>query len=254
MGEALVGGFIASELLEPVHIAIAEIDVDRRDALAARFGVRVEADASLAAEGADAVLLAVKPQQMDEVVTSLGPSLGGDVLVVSIAAGVTCGRLESLLGEGRRVVRVMPNQAAVAGLAMSAISGGSDATDDDLQLVGELMGAVGKAVILPERLMDAATALSGSGPAYVYLFAEGLIQAGVSHGLSRDQATELVVQTFRGASEMLARGGHPAELVDAVASPGGTTIAAIEAFEAAGLRAALFAGVDAAIRRAKELG
>jgi pyrroline-5-carboxylate reductase len=259
MGSALVAGLLSSERLEPEQIVVAEPVAKRRDELSSHYGVRAVEDGSEAARGADVVLLAVKPQQIDSVVRNIGAAIrkasdGHPALVISIAAGVTTARLEKLLGKGVPVIRVMPNQAALAGMAVSAISGGADASEEDLTLASELLGAVGATVLIGENLQDAATALSGSGPAYVYLFAEGLIQAGLRQGLSRDQATLLVVETIRGAGEMLKRGGHPAELTDAVASPGGTTIAALEALEMTGFRAALFAAVEAAVERARELG
>lgn len=255
MGEALIAGLNASELLEPEQIAVAEIDPQRRAALAARFGVEAHEGAAEAVAGAHGVLLAVKPQHIDDVVRGLADAVPDGALVVSIAAGVSTERIEGLLGARELpVVRVMPNQAALAGKAVSAVSGGARASDADVATAVELMSAVGTVVVVPESLQNAVTAVSGSGPAYVYLFADALIQAGVRQGLSRTQASELVVGTLKGAAEMLARGGHPCELVDAVASPGGTTIAAIEALEMAGFRAALFAAVDAAAARASELG
>lgn len=254
MGEALVAGLLGSELLEPEQIAVAEVDAERRQALAGRFGVAVDADAGVVAAGARAVILAIKPQQLDEVVSATADALPDDAVVISIAAGVSTARIEDLLGRELAVVRVMPNQAALVGRAASAISGGTHAGEADLAVAEELMGAVGTTIVIPESLQNAATALSGSGPAYVYLFAEALIQAGVRRGLSRAQATRLVVTTIQGAGELLARGGHPCELADAVTSPGGTTIAAIEALEMTGFRATLFAAVDAAATRAEELG
>jgi pyrroline-5-carboxylate reductase len=277
MGEALISGLIAAGTLGAGRIAVVEPDAARRAALGARYGVEAreglrdvlagggegrgrrdagEASAPGAAEGHGrlAVLLAVKPQQIDTVAAELGPLLPADTAVISIAAGVSTARLEVRLGGEPRVVRVMPNQAAFAGMAISAVSYGSFATAEDVELTVELMGAVGKALVVDEDLQNAVTAVSGSGPAYVYLFARTLIEAGVAQGLSPDQARELVIETIRGATEMLARGGDPSEMIDAVASPGGTTVAALEAFERTGLEAALTAGVEAAARRAEELG
>ena len=259
MGEALVAGLVAGGALTPDRISVAEPDAARREALSRRLGVAAHPTAAEALPGADVVLLAVKPQIIDAVVGQLARDLpktagGEEPLVISIAAGVSTARLEALFDRPVPVVRVMPNQAAVVAKAVSAISGGMNATTQHVELAREIMSAVGAAVMVPEGLMNAATALSGSGPAYVDLFAEGLIQAGIRQGLSRAQASELVIETIRGAGEMLATGGHPAELIDAVASPGGTTIAALEAFEMSGFRAALFSAVEAAVDRAEELG
>jgi pyrroline-5-carboxylate reductase len=269
MGEALIGGLLAAGTLIAERISVAEVDPARRVGLTERFGVRAfervgEAIGAAVGQGGQAgeggpagrvaVLLAVKPQQIDAVAAEVGAALPAGATVISIAAGVPTTRLEERLGGEPRVVRVMPNQAAFAGMAVSAVSGGRFATEADLELTVELMGAVGDALVLPESLQNAVTAISGSGPAYVYLFAQALIDAGMAQGLTRDQAWTLVVETIRGAGEMLAQGDDPADLIRAVASPGGTTVAALEAFEKAGLVEALAAGVEAAARRAEELG
>jgi pyrroline-5-carboxylate reductase len=212
------------------------------------------ADASAAAHEADIIILAVKPQIIDEVAAVISDS-ARERLVVSIAAGISCARLESLLPAGTAVVRVMPNTPAMVGEAMSVVSGGSEASDEQIDLVRELFGLLGKSVVLDEHFQDAATAISGSGPAYVSLFIDALARAGVRQGLPRDVAQELAVQTVRGTAELLEHTGmHPEQLVDAVSSPGGTTIAAIEALESGGLRTAVSDAVAAAVKRARELG
>jgi len=254
MGEAIAGGLIAAGTFTPGDIVVAEPDPARREELAAAHGVRCVADAPQAASGADIVLLAVKPQVIDEVLASIAGVLG-DGLVVSIAAGVTCARLESHLPAGTAVVRVMPNTPALVREGMSVVSGGSEATAEQVDLVRELFSALGKVIVLEERYQDVATAISGSGPAYVALVVDALARAGVRHGLSRQVAEDLALQTVAGTAALIDRTGqHPEQVIDAVASPGGTTIAAIEALEAGGLRAAFAAAVSAAVARAKELG
>jgi pyrroline-5-carboxylate reductase len=205
-------------------------------------------------EAADIVFLAVKPQSMPTVFAELAGALGPQKLAVSIAAGVTVAKLmEGLKTE--RVVRVMPNTPALVGQGASAYALGPGTTSADGELVKQLMASVGRAFQVDEKLLDAVTGLSGSGPAFVYVMIEALSDAGVKMGLTRDVATALAAQTVRGSAEMvLATGEHPAVLKDKVASPGGTTIAGLAALESHGLRAALIAAVEAATKRSQELG
>lgn len=254
MGEAIIGGLIAAGAQVASDIVVAEPDAGKRDHLAAAFGVRTTADGGEAAEGSDMVLLAVKPQVIKDVVESLAPSLKSS-LVISIAAGVTCARLESMLHEGARVVRVMPNTPALVGAGMSIVSGGSKASSDDVDAVAGLFSAVGEVAVLDEGLQDACTAISGCGPAYMALIIDALARAGVREGLSRDLAQRLALQTMKGTAALLElTGQHPETVVDAVASPGGSTIAAVTALEAAGIRAAFADAVRAAVVRSQELG
>jgi pyrroline-5-carboxylate reductase len=252
MGEAIVGGLIASGAFSAASITVAEPSVARREELAASFGVRTVADGKDALP-ADTVILAVKPQVIDAVATQLSAGLAGS-LVVSIAVGVSCARLEALLPPDCAVVRVMPNTPALVGQAMSVISGGSEASAEQVEFVAELFGQLGSALVLDERHQDAAAAISGSGPAYFALVVDALARAGVRQGLTREVAQTLATQTMLGTATMLAETAiHPEKLVDGVASPGGTTIAAVEALEARALRAAFAEAVAAAVRRAKEL-
>ncbi|MBW6468277.1 MAG: pyrroline-5-carboxylate reductase [Coriobacteriia bacterium] len=254
MGEAIAGGLIAAGVFAPESIVVAEPVAERRAELVAAHGVRCVADAAPAAYEGDIVLLAVKPQVIDEVVLSVAGDVG-DALVISIAAGISSARLESHLPAGTAVVRVMPNTPALVREGMSVISGGSEATAEQVDLVRRMFSALGKAVVLEERHQDAATAISGSGPAYIALVVDALARAGVRHGLSRQIAEELALQTVAGTAALIDRTGqHPEQVIDSVASPGGTTIAAIEALEAGGLRSAFAAAVAAAVARAKELG
>lgn len=254
MGEAILGGLLASGALGPERAVVAEPDARRREALAAAHGVECVADAREAVGNAEIVLVAVKPQVIDDVVAGFASSIEG-ALVVSIAAGVSIARIESLLPAGTPVVRVMPNTPALVRQAMSVVSGGAEANEEEVDLVRALFAELGRAVVLDERYQDAATALSGSGPAYVALFVDALARAGVRQGLTRDVAQMLAVQTLRGTVELIeSTGQHPEQLVDAVTSPGGTTAAALEALEAGGFRTAVAEAVAAAVRRAKELG
>jgi pyrroline-5-carboxylate reductase len=255
MAQALARGFVAAKLLEGRQIVAADPAAGAIEAFckAVPRADRLP-DNRRVVERADVIFLAVKPQSVAGVLSELSGRMGADKLVISIAAGV---RLKSL-AEGfgpARLVRVMPNTPCLVGLSASAYSMGPGTTPADAELVAGLLGAVGRAVAVDEKLLDAVTGLSGSGPAYVYVMIEALTDGAVRIGLPREVAAMLAAQTFKGAAEMvLATGEHPAALKDRVASPGGTTIAGLQALEAHGVRAALMAAVEAATRRAAELG
>jgi len=254
MGEAIAAGLVRAKVLDPASIVVADPDAGKRERLADEHGVTAVADGLAALSGADVVIVAVKPQVIDAVLAHLAPELDG-ALLVSIAGGITCARIESLLPAGSRVVRVMPNTPALVGEGMSIISAGSEASAGDLAIVEALFGAVGEVVVLPENLQDACTAISGCGPAYMALFIDALARAGVREGLTRDLAESLALQTMRGTVELIeATGQHPEEIIDAVSSPGGSTIAAVTELEARGVRAAIAAAVRAAVVRSRELG
>ncbi len=254
MGSAIVGGLISSGALAASAIAVVDPNAERRADLAST-GAEAVADAADALRGADTILLAVKPQVIGDVVVSIAALLERDALVVSIAGGVTCARLESMLPAGTAVVRVMPNTPALVGAAMSVVSGGSEATAEQVERVASLFGSIGEVVVLDERYQDACSAISGSGPAYVALFVDALARAGVREGLTRDVAQRLALQTLRGTVELIERTGeHPEAIVDAVSSPGGSTIAALAELEAAGVRSAFSKAVRAAVRRSREMG
>lgn len=204
---------------------------------------------------ADVIFLAVKPQMMQTALEGLSPQLSESPLLVSIAAGLTIRTLESWLPKGARMIRVMPNTPCLIGRGACGVSRGTAATADDEELVGALLRSVGIVEIVPEKLLDAVTGLSGSGPAYVFQIIEALSDGGVKVGLPRDMATRLAAQTLAGAAEMvLQTGQHPGALKDAVTSPGGTTIAAIHEMERGGVRAALINAVEASTQRSIELG
>lgn len=247
MGEALLGGLLAAGWAEPAELAVAEALPARRDQLAARFpGVQV-VERPVPADGA---VVAVKPADVADACGQLDAPR-----VLSIAAGVTLHALEAALPAGTAVVRAMPNTPALVGAGASAIAGGSAATPADLAWAEEILAAVGTVVRVTEPQLDAVTGLSGSGPAYVFLVAEALIEAGVLAGLPRDVSTTLAVQTLLGSARLLAEGaGTPAELRAAVTSPGGTTAAGLRTLEAAGVRAALLDAVAAAADRSRQLG
>jgi pyrroline-5-carboxylate reductase len=254
MGEALIGGWLAAKTVPPEALVATDASAERRDLMKRRFGIRTGTDNRDAASWADVVVLAVKPQILDGVMKELSSALAGK-LVLSIAAGVTIAHLARLAPKGVRVVRVMPNTPVLVRDGVSALSFGDGVSDKDQQLTRRLFEAVGRAVVVEEKLMDAVTGLSGSGPAYVFMAIEALADGGVKMGLPRTVADLLAAQTVLGAARMvLETGEHPAKLKDRVASPGGTTIAGLHRLEQGGLRAALMAAVEAAAKRSEELG
>jgi pyrroline-5-carboxylate reductase len=254
MARALASGFVKAGLLAPERIVAADPAPGALDAFAEAVpGARVAADNASVAQQAGILLVATKPQQIASALTPLKGACGGK-LVISIAAGVKLATLAAALPKAR-LVRVMPNTPCLVGQSASGYCLGPGATQDDRQLVAELLGAVGLAFEVDEKLLDAVTGLSGSGPAFVYVIIEALSDGGVRMGLPRDVAAALAAQTVRGAAQMvLETGEHPATLKDRVASPGGTTIAGLQALESGGLRGTLMAAVEAATRRSIELG
>jgi pyrroline-5-carboxylate reductase len=254
MGEALLSGLLDAGY-EPDGLAVAEVDADRRRELEERFkGVRVVPSAAWAVADAEIVVVAVKPQDVGSVLEQAATSLAQDTLVISIAAGVKIATVEAAV-PGRPVVRAMPNTPALVRRAATAIAGGRHATPAHLETAERVLGAVGIVVQVPEQHLDAVTGLSGSGPAYVFLVAEALIEAGVLAGLPRPTADALVRETMLGAAQLLANGDDsPEALRAAVTSPGGTTAAGLHALEQRGVRAAFLDAVRAATERSRQLG
>ncbi|MCA9163823.1 MAG: pyrroline-5-carboxylate reductase [Planctomycetales bacterium] len=255
MATALARGFCQAGLVAPSDITAFDPDAGAAERFAEAVpGVRIVSGNSEVVAASSVVVLAVKPQVMSQATGSLAGAELRDKLFVSIAAGVTLAQLYEQLGT-RRVVRVMPNTPALVGCGAAGYSLGSDATGADGELVGRLFGAVGVAVPVGEPLLDAVTGLSGSGPAFVYAIIEGLSDGGVRMGLPRAVATQLAAQTVQGAARMvLETGEHPGSLKDRVTSPGGTTIAGLQALEDRAVRGAMMAAVEAATKRARELG
>jgi pyrroline-5-carboxylate reductase len=252
MGEALVSGLLKASA-SPADLLITERYEDRARELSDRYGVRAVSNAEAASQ-ARTLILAVKPQDMDELLTELAKVISPGHLIVTIAAGITTSAIERRLPEGIAVVRVMPNTPAVVGEAMSAVAAGAHASVADLEHVEELFRSVGKVVRLPESQLDAVTALSGSGPAYVFYLVEAMTDAGILLGLPRTIAHDLIVQTVYGSALMLRDSGeHPVTLREAVTSPAGTTIAAIRELENHAVRAAFLSALEAARDRSREL-
>jgi pyrroline-5-carboxylate reductase len=255
MATALARGFVEAGLVAQEDVLAADPVPEARQRFAEATGGETTAENARAAAEQDVIFLAVKPQQMANVLAELRGKITAEKLVVSIAAGVRLATLAEGLGGQVRLVRVMPNTPCLVGQGACGYCLGENATAEDGALVDRLLAAVGVAYQVEEKLLDAVTGLSGSGPAFVYVIIEALSDAGVRSGLTRPVATALAAQTVRGAAEMvLATGEHTGVLKDRVTSPGGTTIAGIEALESGGLRAALIAAVGAATRRSIEQG
>jgi pyrroline-5-carboxylate reductase len=254
MATALARGWMAAGLASADHIRASDPVPQARKHFEAETGVPTASDNRDVVVASDLLVLAVKPQSMKGLLGEIRSSVTARHLIVSIAAGVPLKQLAEGLGGERRIIRVMPNTPCLVGASASGYCPSSAATADDVALIDRLLNAVGKAFRLPENLLDAVTGLSGSGPAFVYVIIDALSDGGVRVGLPRDVATVLAAQTVLGAAKMvLETGTHPHVLKDAVASPGGTTIAGLHALERGGLRAALMDAVEAATRRSQEL-
>lgn len=255
MAEAMVRGLIASGR-DAASLLVSEPDVARRRVLAKRFGIATTDDNAAVVASSRTVVLAVKPQVLAAVMEALRPVVTRRELFVSIAAGALLSRLEKALGPEARVVRVMPNTPCLVGKGASVICAGKRATVADGKLVKKMFAAVGDAhVVENEKLMHAVTALSGSGPAYVYRFAEALVEAGTKGGLDPALSRALTYQTIAGAAAMMIETGtDPTELRRAVSSPGGTTLAGLSTLDDKGFVEVVKAGVAAAAKRSVELG
>jgi pyrroline-5-carboxylate reductase len=255
MATALAQGLISAEFVSADRVIATDVVPAALASFAEQTGARVVESTSAVVNDSDVVFLAVKPQQMAHVLNGLSTLLEDRHLIISIAAGLPLSTYESALGTNRRVIRVMPNTPCLVGACAAGFSTGGSATAEDSKLVEAMLETVGVAVQVEEKLLDAVTGLSGSGPAYVYQIIEAMSDGGVRVGLPRDIATKLAAQTVLGAATMvLETGQHPGALKDAVTSPGGTTIAGIHALEAGGLRGTLMDAVQAATERSKELG
>ncbi len=252
MGETLLSGLLRAGR-RPEDLVITERNPDRGRLLSEKYGVRVLPNAE-AADAADTLVLVVKPQDMAALVDEIREHVRPGNTVVSLAAGITTEFLESRLPEGSSVVRVMPNTPALVDQGMSGISPGRHCTEDHLVEAESLLSSCGKVVRLEEKHLDAVTAISGSGPAYIFYVVEAMIEAGVVLGLPRATATELVVQTLYGAATMLKETGeHPTVLREQVSSPGGTTVAALRQLDDHKVRAAFVNAMEAAAARSKQL-
>lgn len=254
MAEALIRGLLVNKLLQPRQLIVTDVRADRLEDLQKTFNIRTTQDNVAAVREADIILLAVKPQQMSAVLAGLLDAVTGAKLIISIAAGITTARIQKELGGTARVIRVMPNTPALVGAGAAALAQEPGAALEDLQVAETILQAVGITVRVEESLLDAVTALSGSGPAYVFLVAEALIQAGIELGLSPEISRKLTAHTIFGSAVLLAESAEtPAELRRKVTSPGGTTEAAIKVLTDHKLVEAFSTALAAAARRSQEL-
>ena len=251
IGEALLSGLLSSGWSD---IVVTNRSEARATELHERYGVEATTSNADAIAGAAVVVIAVKPQDIDALLTDIGASLAREQTVLSVAAAIPTAYIEARIADGVPVVRAMPNAPSMVHEGMAGIAAGAHAGDEHLALAEEVLTHLGRVVRVPEDAMDAVTALSGSGPAYFALLAEAMIEAGILLGVSREISTTLVVQTMLGTAKQLRdEKMHPVELRESVTSPGGTTIAAIRELEQAGVRAAFLNAIQAAMTRAREL-
>ena len=253
MAEALIKAVIDSKITHSKNIYASDKNKERLEYIKKETKINVFNDNKKIINNSDIVFLAVKPQNMDEVLDEI-KDIVKNQLIVSIAAGITLKRLESKL-KNRRIIRVMPNTPCLVGEMAAGFSLGKNCNDKDAKIIEEILNSAGKAFLIKEELLDAVTGLSGSGPAFIAYLLEGMIEGGVKSGLNRDIATELALQTAKGTAKLLQETGMTTqELIKAVSSPGGTTIAGREILESSDVKEILIKTIEKAAKRSKELG
>jgi len=253
MAEAIVSGMVAADFCAPEKIVLTDIRPERLADLEAEHGVSTSTDNSVV-KNAEIVVLAVKPQMMEEVLKGIAPVLRKETLVISIAAGIPASKIEAVLGNGTRVVRVMPNTPALIGKGASALAAGTLADEADMEVAEAILNCVGLTVRVEESQIDAVTALSGSGPAYVFYLLEGMLAAADEMGLEKETARTLALQTVEGAARLMKDSGEEAaDLRAKVTSKGGTTEAAIRSLDAAGVKESIINALKAAEAKSVEL-
>jgi len=255
MAQAIIGGLLSQKIIKNKNISSSDPSQQRRNQLSKEFSIKTFSDNIDVVKKSDVVILAVKPQIMEKVLKELKGEITSKHLIISIAAGIPIEFISKGLGDDLKIIRVMPNAPALVKEGISAISPGENAGPEDLELAKEILNAIGKTVSVEESYLNAVTGLSGSGPAYIFLIIESLIEGGVAAGLPWKISKELVLQTVSGSVSMLKlTGKHPGELKDMVTSPGGTTIAGLKVLENKKVRYALIEAVEAATKKAAYLG
>jgi len=255
MASAIIKGVIAHGIVHPNSIHAFDVDLAKLNKLSAELGICAAKDNCEVVSNSDIIILAVKPNIYGKVLLEIKDCLEESHILVSIAAGITVDFIRQIIGGRCKVVRTMPNTPALVGEGMTALCTNHDLSLDELKEIKEILRALGKVEEVPENLMDAVTAVSGSGPAYVAMFIEAMADGGVLAGLPRDLAYRMAIQTVLGTAKLLSQSGkHPGELKDMVSSPGGTTIEAVRQLEKQGFRGAIIEAVNACMLKAKSLG
>jgi pyrroline-5-carboxylate reductase len=250
MGKAMIKGLLQAGIYQPENIWVFDVYQPLTAALKDEFGVTSATDAAELAQNSQTIIFAVKPYVLPDLLQELKPVLTAQQILISVAAGVSLATIEGVLSQEYKIVRVMPNTPALVGEGMSAIAGNTQITDEEKQTVLEIFASFGKAEAVPEKLIDAVVGVSGSAPAYVYMFIEALADGAVLEGMPRSQAYEFAAQTVLGSAKMvLETGQHPGALKDMVTSPGGTTIEAVKTLEDQGFRSAVINAVRAASQK-----
>ncbi|MBR5637311.1 MAG: pyrroline-5-carboxylate reductase [Pseudobutyrivibrio sp.] len=254
MGSSMIGGVISSGTVEPQDVMASDIFQATLDELSEELGVNTSISNRDVVEFSDVIIIAVKPQYLPDAINGIKDMDFSDKVVVSIAAGQSLAHLKELFGKELKLIRVMPNTPALVGEAMSALSPNELVSEEEIEIVVELFESFGKAEIVPEKLQDAVVGISGSSPAYVYMFIEALADGAVAEGMPRAQAYKFAAQAVLGSAKMvLETGEHPGVLKDNVCSPGGTTIEAVAALEALGFRNAVIEAERVCIEKSREL-
>ncbi len=254
MGTAIVKGLLSAQVFAPGNIMACTSRRLTADAVSDRFSIQATTSASDAAAFADILLLAVKPNKFAEIIPQIRETVSSETLIISIAAGQPLAKIQEAFGRPIRLIRAMPNTPAMVGASMSALCRNDAVTDEDMAVALQIFNSFGEAEVIDESLMDAVVGVSGSSPAYVYMFIEAMADAAVADGMPRTQALHFAAQSVAGAARMvLETGSHPGELKDAVCSPGGTTIEAVTVLEEKGLRSAVIEGQRACVRKSRDM-
>lgn len=254
MASAMIGGMLQKDMVTPGEIIGSCRTEETAQKIADRFGIETTTDNSIVAQAADILILAVKPQFFPEVIVRIKDEVHADALIISIAAGKTMDYIETQFGRPLKLVRCMPNVPALVGEGITSVSRNERVSDEEMKQAMDLLSGMGKTSEIPERLIDAVVGVSGSSPAYVFLFIEAMADGAVAAGIPRSQAYEFAAQAVLGSARMvLETGRHPGELKDMVCSPGGTTIQAVKVLEEKGFRAAVMDAMEACIEKSKSL-
>lgn len=254
MGSAMLGGIVKSGLLKPEDITVADLYQPSLDKVKAEHGVNITTDSAEVVKNCDAFIIALKPNILEVAISPISKFIKEDQLVISIAAGKKIEQIESIVGSDKKVIRIMPNTPALVGEGMAGIAANKNVTSEELEEVKKIFESFGEAEIVSEKLMDTVTGVSGSGPAYVFMFIEAMADAAVLDGMPRPQAYKFAAQTVLGSAKMvLDLGRHPGELKDMVCSPAGTTIEAVKVLEDKGFRSAVINAVHECTEKSKAL-